>query len=84
MLTGEPFESQTIKRFFVNLADLTGFRKTGKTVRQFNTLQELQDYTIETERYLPKQSAYAGGVLKFLLHELLNTHVRVEGRRTRR
>jgi hypothetical protein len=38
---------------------------------KFPSLAELQVFTISTGRYFPKQSAYAGGVLKFLLRELL-------------
>jgi hypothetical protein len=84
MLMGELFETQTIKRPFINLVDVRDSRKTGKTVRQFNTLRELQDCMIEKGRYFAKKSAYAGGVLKFILREILSTHVRVEGRRTQR
>ena len=84
ILTNECFGEQTIKRLFVNLVDLVDTRRTGDAVTKFDTLEELQDYTIRTGRYFPKESAYAGGVLKFLLREILNTHRRKPARHTRR
>ncbi len=59
---------------YVNLVDLVDTGKTGRCVTQFPTLDELQDYTIATGKFFPKESAYAGGVLKFLLREILNKH----------
>lgn len=37
----------------------------------FTSLDELSEYTIENGKFFPKESAYAGGVLKFLLREIL-------------
>ena len=40
-------------------------------VELFASLNELREYTIESGKFFPKESAYAGGVLKFLLREIL-------------
>jgi hypothetical protein len=72
---------QILKGKFVNLVDLVDTGKTGQSVTQFDTLEKLQGYTIETGKFFPKKSAYAGGVLKFLLREILHKH---EGRMSRR
>jgi hypothetical protein len=55
----------------VNLVDLVDRHRTGRQVKQFKTLQELQEYTIAEGKFFPKESAYAGGVLKLLLREIL-------------
>jgi hypothetical protein len=68
-LTSSP--SQILKGKFVNLVDLVDRHNSGGEVIQFTTLQELQDYTIANGKFFPKGSAYAGGVLKFLLREIL-------------
>jgi hypothetical protein len=52
--------------------DLVETRHTGRAVDVFDSLEELRDYTISTLKYFPKESAYAGGVLKFLLREILH------------
>lgn len=56
---------------FVDLVGLVDTRHTGERVTKFPSLAELHDFTISTRRYFPKQSAYAGGVLKFLLIVIL-------------
>lgn len=47
---------------------------TGQSVTQFDTLEELKDYIISTGKFFPKESAYAGGILKLLLREIPNKH----------
>ena len=69
---------------FVNLVDLVDVGRTGRRVTQFNSLAELQIYTIESKKFFPKESAYAGGVLKYLLREIVNIHVGGGSRRKRR
>jgi hypothetical protein len=64
----------------VNLVDLVDLANTGRAVRLFASLQELVNYTIEEGKYFPKESAYAGGVLKYLLREILNPHFTQRGR----
>ncbi|KAJ4369229.1 hypothetical protein N0V83_006314 [Neocucurbitaria cava] len=58
-----------IKDVHVNLVDLVD--TSGRDVELFTCLDELREYTIENGKYFPKESAYAGGVLKFLLREIL-------------
>ena len=69
---------------FVNLVDLVDTPSTGLCAAQFNTLQELKEYTITTGKFFPKESAYAGGMLKFLLREILNKHEGFSSGRRRR
>lgn len=57
---------------FVNLVDLVDTGNTGECASQFSTLEGLKEYTIATGKFFPKESAYAGGMLKLLLRELLN------------
>lgn len=63
---------EEIKEVHVNLVDLVD--TSGREVELFSSLQELRNYTITTGKYFPKESAYAGGVLKFLLREILKKH----------
>jgi hypothetical protein len=58
-----------VKGIYVNLVDLID--PSIHEVELFSTLDELRDYTIDTGKFFPKESAYAGGVLKFLLREIL-------------
>ncbi|KAK7177635.1 hypothetical protein PSPO01_16314, partial [Paraphaeosphaeria sporulosa] len=51
-----------IKDVHVNLVDLVD--TSGRNVELFTCLDELSEYTIETGKFFPKESAYAGGVLK--------------------
>jgi hypothetical protein len=38
----------------------------------FPNLKQLQDYTISHEKYFPKEDAHAGGLLRFLLRDILH------------
>ncbi|KAF9728576.1 hypothetical protein PMIN01_13404 [Paraphaeosphaeria minitans] len=58
-----------IKDIHVNLVDLVD--TSGRNVELFTCLDELREYTIKTGKFFPKESAYAGGILKFLLREIL-------------
>ncbi len=69
---------------FVNLVDLVDTGNTGQCATQFDTLEKLKEYTITTGKFFPKESAYAGGMLKFLLREIFNEHVGGTSRRKRR
>lgn len=60
---------QKVKTIHVNLVDLVD--TPGRDAELFRSLEELQEYTVETGKFFPKESAYAGGILKFLLHEIL-------------
>jgi len=58
-----------VSKVHVNLVDLVD--ASGREVECFPSLRELRGYTISTGRYFPKESAYAGGVLKFLLRKII-------------
>ncbi|KAF7970579.1 hypothetical protein HWV62_23693, partial [Athelia sp. TMB] len=60
---------EVVKRTHVNIVDLVD---NVAHVEVFKSLQDLRTYTIEESKYFPKENAYAGGVLKFLLREILN------------
>lgn len=64
--------------------DLVDTGNTGQCATEFDSLEELKQYTITTGKYFPKESAYAGGMLKFLLREIINKHVRGSSIRKRR
>jgi len=61
-----------VKKTHVNIVDLLDTPNTGQCVRVFNSVQDLSVYTKDSGKYFPKENAYAGGVLKFLLREILN------------
>ncbi|KAI9773210.1 MAG: hypothetical protein M1839_002218 [Geoglossum umbratile] len=62
---------ERVKETYVNLVDLVERARSGKGVKVFPDLEELYEYTIDTGKFFPKESAYAGGVLKYLLREIL-------------
>ena len=66
--------AQVVWDAHVNIVDLIEAVRTGRPVRQFNSLDELAAYTKKTDRFIPKQSAYQGGLLKELLREILNPY----------
>lgn len=76
---------QIFKGKFVNLVDLVDVGNTKGPITQFRSLDELKEYTITNARYFPKESAYAGGVLKFLLREILQKYhgKTLEGRQSK-
>ncbi|KIM42846.1 hypothetical protein M413DRAFT_10279 [Hebeloma cylindrosporum] len=56
----------------VNIVDLVEAQTTGKPVQSFSSERELSDYTMEFRKFFPRDNAYAGGLLKFLLRNILN------------
>jgi hypothetical protein len=62
---------KAVQRVHVNIVDLVDTKKTGKPVKIFHSLHELSRYTKETGKFFPKENAYADGVLKFLLRQIL-------------
>jgi len=63
---------EEVGKVHVNLVDLVD--TSGREVELFPSLRELRDYTVNNGKYFPKESAYAGGVLKFLLRDILGGH----------
>ncbi|QPC80169.1 hypothetical protein HYE68_010921 [Fusarium pseudograminearum] len=51
---------ERVRRTHVNLVDLVETANTGLPVKVFENLEQLQDYTVENERFFPKYSAYHG------------------------
>lgn len=64
----------------VNLVDLLDGFRTQSSVHHFASEDELKDYTIKNRRYFPKEDAYAGGLLKWLLREIHNKYQGNRGR----
>ncbi|KAH6613073.1 hypothetical protein C7974DRAFT_476171 [Boeremia exigua] len=62
-------QCKEIKTIHVNLVDLVD--TSDHDPELFSSLEELREYTIESRKFFPKESAYAGGILKFLLREIL-------------
>ncbi|KAK5099916.1 hypothetical protein LTS08_005631 [Lithohypha guttulata] len=63
-----------VKSTHVNLADLLDNNRSGAVLRIFDTQVELAQYTRSTGRFFPKEDAYAGGLLRFLLREITGTY----------
>lgn len=64
----------------VNLVDLLDGYRTQSSVHHFRSEAELRAYTIENMRYFPKEDAYEGGLLKWLLREIHNSYHGNRGR----
>lgn len=58
----------------VNLSDLLDTTRQGTRVHVFASVEELRVYTKKTGRIFPKEEAYAGGLLKYLLREILGAY----------
>jgi len=61
-----------VRSTHVNLIDLVDLRRTGQTVQVFDSEEALSIYTIGEGKFFPKENAYAGGLLRFLLRKILN------------
>ncbi|KAI6768403.1 hypothetical protein HG531_010592 [Fusarium graminearum] len=68
---------ERVRRTHVNLVDLVETANTGLPVQAFKNLKQLQDYTVENGRFFPKDSAYHGGLLRFLLRQIFPENIRV-------
>ena len=64
----------------VNLSDLLDTTRQGTRVHVFASEAELRTYTQETGRLFPKEDAYAGGLLKYLLRQIFGTYHGKRGR----
>lgn len=74
----------TVKGTHVDIVDLLDTPNTEKQVQVFNSVQQLSNYTKDTRKYFPKENAYAGGVLKFLLREIISPPTVVASNRSGR
>ncbi|KAF8550040.1 hypothetical protein OG21DRAFT_518669 [Imleria badia] len=63
---------EAIRETHVNLVDLVDGHLPGHHVRVFDSERELSEYTRHTGKYFPKENAYAGGFLRFLLRHILD------------
>ncbi|KAG6919879.1 hypothetical protein DXG01_015587 [Tephrocybe rancida] len=61
-----------VKATFVNLVDLVDLPNSEDTLQLFDTEEELSVYTLENHKIFPKESAYAGGLLRHLLRQIMN------------
>ncbi|KAL3462795.1 hypothetical protein BJX64DRAFT_288006 [Aspergillus heterothallicus] len=75
---------EAVSRTHVNLVDLLQCVRTGNRVQTFRNLEELQSYTISTRRYFPKEEAYEGGLLRYLLREIENQYHGRRGKQRRK
>ncbi|CAE6457930.1 unnamed protein product [Rhizoctonia solani] len=69
-----------VKSMHVNIVDLVDTPATQVPVTHFPSEEALSTYTIKNGKYFPKESAYAGGLLKYLLRNIENPG-KVRGRR---
>lgn len=63
---------QAVLRTHVNLVDLTEMPGSGRRVTLFKTEKQLSEYTRWSERFFPKDSPHAGGLLRFLFRQIRN------------
>ncbi|KAG6860673.1 hypothetical protein C0995_008740 [Termitomyces sp. Mi166 len=73
---------EAVKAAYVNLVDLVDHSYTGEPVQLFNTEAELGEYTRGSQKFFPKENAYAGGLLKYLLRHINNPRTRLGARGT--
>ncbi|KAH7909591.1 hypothetical protein BJ138DRAFT_1010527, partial [Hygrophoropsis aurantiaca] len=62
---------KAVRGSHVNIVDLVDAKGTGNTITRFPSEEELSAYTRQEGKYFPKESAYAGGLLKYLLRQIL-------------
>ncbi|KAN0082971.1 hypothetical protein V8E55_008766 [Tylopilus felleus] len=55
---------------FVNLVDLVDTKTSGVEVEVFESEVALSTYTMSTGKFFPRDSAYAGGLLRYLLRHI--------------
>ncbi|TDL17498.1 hypothetical protein BD410DRAFT_696001, partial [Rickenella mellea] len=61
-----------VRQTHVNIVDLVDTQRTSERVNVFPSALELSVYTKETEKYFPRENAYAGGLLRYLLRQIMN------------
>ncbi len=68
----------------INLLDLLESARVGEQVEIFPNEEQLRLYTIENGRYFPKEEAYEGGILKYLLREIHNEYHGKRGKNSKK
>ncbi|KIK64219.1 hypothetical protein GYMLUDRAFT_71635 [Collybiopsis luxurians FD-317 M1] len=64
-----------IRGFHVNICDLVDYSLHGGSLPgHFNTQEDLAQYSRSSGKIYPRENAYAGGLLKFLLREIYGTY----------
>ncbi|EUC59456.1 autophagic vacuole formation-like protein, putative [Rhizoctonia solani AG-3 Rhs1AP] len=75
-LTNVPDKLEACRRLVqsmhVNIVDLVDTPATQAPVTHFPSEAALSTYTIKSGKYFPKESAYAGGLLRYLLRNIDN------------
>lgn len=78
---------EAVKATHVNIVDLVDTETTGEPVTVFVSEVDLSQYTISTGKFFPRDNAYAGGLLRYLLRRIINPRqerVSRSGRKTQR
>ncbi|KAF8599040.1 hypothetical protein BDV93DRAFT_498096 [Ceratobasidium sp. AG-I] len=60
-----------VRSMFVNIVDLIDTPVTQEPVVHFETEEALSVYTKSTGKFFPAENAYAGGLLRFLLRQIM-------------
>jgi len=63
---------EAVRNTYVNLVDLVDLHYSGEQLRHFNSELELSEYTKKYGKIFPRENAYAGGLLKYLLRHIVN------------
>ncbi|KAG1731818.1 uncharacterized protein EDB91DRAFT_1058460, partial [Suillus paluster] len=63
---------EAVKATHVNIVDLVDTKVTGTTVTVFVSEVQLSECTIKTGKFFPRDDAYAGGLLRYLLRRIIN------------
>ncbi|OJA12927.1 hypothetical protein AZE42_09298 [Rhizopogon vesiculosus] len=75
---------KAVKKTHVNIVDLIDTKMTGEPVTVFASELKLSEYTKQTGKIFPRDNAYAGGLLRYLLRRIMNPRPEVaSGRKTR-
>ncbi|CAE6444618.1 unnamed protein product [Rhizoctonia solani] len=62
---------EVIRSLYVNICDLLDSPALGTRVKKFDSEEELSVYTKRTGKFFPLEDAHAGGLLRFLLRQVL-------------
>ncbi|KAG2158682.1 uncharacterized protein EDB93DRAFT_1245913 [Suillus bovinus] len=63
---------EAVKATHVNIVDLIDTKVTEEPVTIFSSEVDLSEYTKATGKYFPRDNAYAGGLLRYLLRRIMN------------